>query len=294
MTGGTYYELLGVAPDASEKEIRAAYRAKAKETHPDRSDAPDANERFKRLTRARDVLTDPAERARYDRLGHARYTGEPAEDDTERRAGPRDRSRDRREARWRREERERRGADPRREAYDRERRQREREREYRRQQRAERMAAEHRWWDADDEAYRRTQRTVGPESARGRGDPDSATARRNARQAWRPASKGLTPGDIGVGVTAFLLYPVLLASSVLPAFPAVVNVVVGVCTLLLVVYLLGIPEIAVFVFGGWAFLAPFGLAVLGVGVLSAVGLVALTAVWIPFALACVNLLFLSG
>ncbi|WP_435195129.1 J domain-containing protein [Natronomonas sp. EA1] len=307
MDGGSYYDLLGVPPDASETEIRAAYRAKAKEAHPDRSDAPDASERFKRLTRARDVLTDETERARYDRLGHERYTGEdvagPTTERTDHQQG--NQPGDRREARWRREERKRRGTDEdaRWEAYDRERTSREKERErrareYRRQQRAKRMAAEHRWWDGDEEAYRRTQRTVGPESASGRdstmGRRQGGNTRRARRQPRGRANRGLSAGDIGLGVTAFLLYPVLLASSVLPAFPPAVNVVVGVCTLLLVVYLLTVPEVAVFVFGGWAFLAPFGLAALGVGVLSAVGLVALTAIWIPFALACVNLLFMSG
>lgn len=72
---GGFYEVLGVAADASTETIRDAYRERVKEVHPDRSDAPDAAERFKRVTRAKEVLTDPQERARYDRLGHEAYVG---------------------------------------------------------------------------------------------------------------------------------------------------------------------------------------------------------------------------
>lgn len=71
--GGEYYDLLGVSADASAEEIAAAYRKRLKETHPDVSDASDASERTKRLIEAKEVLTDDAERARYDRLGHDRY-----------------------------------------------------------------------------------------------------------------------------------------------------------------------------------------------------------------------------
>jgi len=70
----TFYELLGVSTDASADEIERAYRDLVTEVHPDVTDDPDASERFQRLTRARGVLTDPAERRRYDRLGHASST----------------------------------------------------------------------------------------------------------------------------------------------------------------------------------------------------------------------------
>lgn len=71
--GQEYYERLGVSSDASADEIVAAYREQLKETHPDVNDASDAGERTKRLIKAKEVLTDEAERARYDRLGHDRY-----------------------------------------------------------------------------------------------------------------------------------------------------------------------------------------------------------------------------
>ena len=69
----TFYGVLGVAADAEQKRIRRAYRSLVKEYHPDVSDDPEAPERFKRLTVARDVLLDDTERERYDRLGHDAY-----------------------------------------------------------------------------------------------------------------------------------------------------------------------------------------------------------------------------
>jgi len=71
--GETYYDVLGVDPDASRGEITAAYRERVLETHPDRSDDPDAAATFDLVTTARDVLVDADERARYDRLGHEAY-----------------------------------------------------------------------------------------------------------------------------------------------------------------------------------------------------------------------------
>jgi curved DNA-binding protein CbpA len=81
----TFYDVLDVDEDAEKAEIRRTYRAKAKEHHPDVSDDPGAAERFKRINRAAEVLGDPAERARYDRLGHEAYVaseGEPGEGET--------------------------------------------------------------------------------------------------------------------------------------------------------------------------------------------------------------------
>ncbi|MEY7849884.1 DnaJ domain-containing protein [Natrarchaeobius sp. A-rgal3] len=71
--GETYYDVLEVDPDASEDRIREAYRERVLETHPDHNDAPDAAEQFQRVSTAESVLTDEAERVRYDRLGHDAY-----------------------------------------------------------------------------------------------------------------------------------------------------------------------------------------------------------------------------
>lgn len=71
--GETFYTALGVDPDADTETIQRAYREQVKNHHPDVSDDDDATERFKRLTAARDVLTDASRRSRYDRIGHAAY-----------------------------------------------------------------------------------------------------------------------------------------------------------------------------------------------------------------------------
>ena len=68
-----FYDVLGVDPDASAEEIKRAYRKRAAQYHPDVSDDPDAEETFKRLQKAKQVLTDEDKRAAYDRLGHERY-----------------------------------------------------------------------------------------------------------------------------------------------------------------------------------------------------------------------------
>lgn len=71
--GDTFYSILGVDTDAESDDIQEAYREHVKESHPDVSDDPDASSTFKRVTTARDVLVDDAERRRYDRLGHEQY-----------------------------------------------------------------------------------------------------------------------------------------------------------------------------------------------------------------------------
>jgi curved DNA-binding protein len=64
-----YYEVLGVPRDASEEDIRRAYRKLAREHHPDVNKDPAAEDRFKEVSEAYEVLRDPEKRERYDRLG---------------------------------------------------------------------------------------------------------------------------------------------------------------------------------------------------------------------------------
>ncbi|HEX6789539.1 MAG TPA: J domain-containing protein [Gaiellaceae bacterium] len=66
-----YYELLGVPRDASESDIKKAFRALARELHPDVSDAPDAQDRFREVVEAYEVLSKSETRDLYDRYGHA-------------------------------------------------------------------------------------------------------------------------------------------------------------------------------------------------------------------------------
>ena len=66
-----YYEVLGIARDAGEADIKRAFRARARELHPDVSAAPDADGQFREVAEAYEVLSDPERRATYDRFGHA-------------------------------------------------------------------------------------------------------------------------------------------------------------------------------------------------------------------------------
>ncbi|MBI2856584.1 MAG: DnaJ domain-containing protein, partial [Chloroflexi bacterium] len=64
-----YYQVLGVPRSASQEEIRAKFRRLALEYHPDRNREPGAQEKFKEINEAYQVLSDPQKRAEYDRFG---------------------------------------------------------------------------------------------------------------------------------------------------------------------------------------------------------------------------------
>lgn len=70
-----YYDIMGLAPDASQDEVKRAYRRLARKFHPDVSKESDAEVRFKELGEAYEVLKDPEKRAAYDQLRAGGYRG---------------------------------------------------------------------------------------------------------------------------------------------------------------------------------------------------------------------------
>ncbi|MBT2498494.1 molecular chaperone DnaJ [Agromyces sp. ISL-38] len=71
-----HYEVLGVAHDATPDEIKKAYRRLARELHPDVNPGAEASERFKSVTHAYDVLSDPKQRQQYDLGGQGGFSGQ--------------------------------------------------------------------------------------------------------------------------------------------------------------------------------------------------------------------------
>ncbi|WP_445397337.1 molecular chaperone DnaJ [Zobellella sp. An-6] len=77
MSKRDYYEVLGVAKGADEREIKKAYKRLAMKYHPDRNkEDADAGDKFKEATEAYEVLTDAQKRAAYDQFGHAGVDGQ--------------------------------------------------------------------------------------------------------------------------------------------------------------------------------------------------------------------------
>ena len=79
-----YYDVLGVPRDASTEALKKAFRKLAMQYHPDRNNKPGAEERFKEINEAYEILSDPERRLAYDRFGHAGaqgfgFTGRPFE-----------------------------------------------------------------------------------------------------------------------------------------------------------------------------------------------------------------------
>ncbi len=84
-----YYQLLGVAKDASQDDIRKAFRKLAMQYHPDRNPTPEAEEKFKELNEAYAVLSDPEKRKQYDMFGSEDFGQRFSQDDIFRNFDPR-------------------------------------------------------------------------------------------------------------------------------------------------------------------------------------------------------------
>ena len=79
MSKRDFYEILGVNRDASEEEIKKAYRKLARKYHPDVSKEPNAEARFKEVAEAHEALSDTERRAAYDDIAQRHARGQPFE-----------------------------------------------------------------------------------------------------------------------------------------------------------------------------------------------------------------------
>ena len=75
--GKDYYKILGVAKSATDEEVKKAYRKMALKYHPDKNKSPDAEEKFKEIAEAYDVLSDPEKRKMFDQFGEEGLKGTP-------------------------------------------------------------------------------------------------------------------------------------------------------------------------------------------------------------------------
>ncbi|MEF8790916.1 MAG: DnaJ domain-containing protein [Haloarculaceae archaeon] len=291
----TFYETLGVDEDASREEVRAAYRERAKDTHPDVSDAPDADRRFRRVKRAHDVLSDERERRRYDRLGHEAYLAVedsrgPGAAGTADPAGSRDRATDDDSRGWTSGADARAGTDPAGSSDP-------------------GAGGSTGTRGAGTGAENANAGGVGPGDRRSRRDR-SADAGGSAVDgegsvgrvayglarwlrlagalvdAWQAR---LGPAGAAIALATFAAYPVLLASTVTPLFPTVVNLLVGLCTFAVLGYLVVRPAVGIAVLGSWLLVLPVALTVSGVGVVSLGGVYSLAVTGVPLVLCVATL-----
>ena len=75
--GKDYYQILNVPRNASEEEVRKAYRKMALKFHPDKNKSPEAEDKFKEIAEAYEVLSDPQKREVFDKYGEEGLKGTP-------------------------------------------------------------------------------------------------------------------------------------------------------------------------------------------------------------------------
>ena len=297
----TFYDRLGVSSDATTEEIETAYREAIKQVHPDVSDEVGAGERTKRLNKAKRVLTDEAERARYDRLGHDSYTsnrsGESGAKSDSKPDGSRasDATRDEQTRRSRQTD----GTDgDRSEWTDRPPSESAWKSSKRQERRSGRRRERHtgpRWRDGSGDGTTRSRDDSrgpswqssgvadgGPSQSAARQAADGSTDGPNVDWSWNAwestgawairqgsdAGRRLRPNRLFPTTQSavllgsiFFCYPFFVGSTLYPPFPLVARLAVGVCTILMFAYLLSIPEAAVAIFGLWSVFVPLFLLV---------------------------------
>jgi len=312
----TFYDVLGVRADAEESAIDAAFRERIKEVHPDVNDSPEAEERSRKLIEAKEVLTDESERARYDRLGHDQYVRQ-ADTDASWTTGTSTRSASGAASEWAGETDSdgAGGADPTWAGRGDWRHRRRRNHGSRRTQsqrgtgdsRAEngKRASSSDGSGTDRTAERSGNATVNATTTSG-GETQASAGVGTASNVggsvgWAASGSHAVrnePDRAGIGgsqlfpptqsvvllVATFFSYPGLLFSSAYPGFPLLVNVIVAACTLALIVYLASMPEVGIYVFGGWTLFGTFVVLASTVDPLSIVGLLVLGATWLPLGL----------
>jgi hypothetical protein len=271
----TYYDVLGVDEDASQEDVESAYRERVKETHPDRNDEDDAADQFREVVRAEEVLGDADERSRYDELGHDAYvrrvdgvnaagaeqspwTATPDDtDDSCRTDASTSESSTGRST----------GSGTATGTAD--------------------TTAEHSAGSGETARERREAYRAARHVREDVGDGESSEG--YTVHDWEPGpveDQGyqfhLTQERVFLSLLVFVLYPVFVYSSVTPQFSPLTNVTVAACTLLVLAYLLTIPEIGIIVFGTWSVLGPIGVVVIPVfDPFSTVTLLAILATWVP-------------
>jgi curved DNA-binding protein CbpA len=311
----TFYDVLDVGTDATQDEITAAYRERVKETHPDLNDSADAAEAFQRVAEAEEVLSDPDERARYDRLGHASYQrlfgdadgwGRGRDDDgTDEESGG-----------------ERATGDERRRWADGTHGNRNRRQEYPGSDReaageGNRTSRSYYVGDTGDSGGGASTASGGTSAsastdggATAAGSAFDGAARRTTRDqgehvaseaeeddewegfsvhdwdeeelAQEPVRVSLSQQSMVLAGLTFLMYPFLAYVTVSPQLNLFVNVVIGACTLLLLGYLLTIPRVAVVGFGALSVGLPLVLAFVGVNLLAPMSVFLVGACVVPF------------
>ncbi|WP_135662313.1 DnaJ domain-containing protein [Halorhabdus rudnickae] len=287
----TFYDVLEISPGASDEDVKAAYRERLKDTHPDVCDDASTTDAVKAVIEAGDILTDEEERQRYDRLGHETYvdvtdTHDPTESvkSAENESGQATASPD---------------ADTRDFASE--------PNETGHREQTDR--ADHdRSTGQSETGHRRQSGGVDNDFAAGRartnhrrqaGATDSATANVNpggvdwASRTRAPSYESTsTSGYAGprsersiLLLSTLIAYPVLAVSSLVPQLPLVFRLVIGGCAIALVIYLVAVPSISIPVFSFWTLITGVVIALGKISVLSIETLGALVATAGPLALA---------